>query len=48
MCFCIARVIVIGTRDYLKFKSQCSLVSYLESGMCKVGNELDNCDYTIP
>ena len=20
MCFCLARVIVIGTRDYLKFK----------------------------
>ena len=28
------------------FISQCHLVPYLETGLCKDGNELDNCDFT--
>ena len=30
-----------------KFISLCSLVPYLESDMCKDGNELDNCDFIV-
>ena len=30
-----------------KFVSQCNLVPFLESGLCNVGNELDNCDLAV-
>ena len=41
----ICSILVLKT--LFKFRWQCSLVPYLESGLCKVGNELDNCDFTV-
>ena len=29
------------------FISQCTTIPYLESGMCKLGKELDNCNFTF-
>ena len=29
------------------FISQCTSVPYLESGLCKFGKELDNCNFTF-
>ena len=29
------------------FISQCTSVPYLEKGLCKLGNELDNCNLTF-
>ena len=29
------------------FISQCTSVPYLESGLCKLGKELDNCKFTF-
>ena len=37
---------ILALKSLFKFISQCVLVPYLESGLCKDGNELDNCDFT--
>ena len=34
------------SKTLFKFISQCCLVPYLESGLCKDGNELKHCDFT--
>ena len=34
-------------KTLIKFVSQCSLVSYVESGLWNVGNELENCDFAV-
>ena len=34
-------------KTLFKFVSQCSLVPCLESGLCNVGNELDNYDFAV-
>ena len=38
---------ILVLQTLFKLLSQCSLVSYLESDLCKDGNELDNCDFTV-
>ena len=35
---------ILNFKPLLKFVSQCNLVPFLESGLCNVVNELDNCD----
>ena len=39
---------ILVLKSLFKFISQCNLVPYLESSMCKDGTELDNCDSTVP
>ena len=34
-------------KTLFNFISQCTLVPYLESGSCKLGKELDNCNFTF-
>ena len=34
-------------KTLFKFISQCTLVPYLESGLCKFDNELDNCNFAF-
>ena len=38
---------ILNLKTLLKFVSQCNLVPFLESGLCNVGNELDNCDFAV-
>ena len=38
---------ILILQTLFKFVSQCSLVPYLESSLCNVGNELDNCDLEL-
>ena len=38
---------ILVLKSLFKFISQCSLVPFLENGMVKDGNELDNCDFTV-
>ena len=37
----------LNLKTLLKFVSQCSLVPYLESRLCNVGNGLDFCDFAV-
>ena len=34
-------------KTLFSFISQCTSVPYLESGLCKLGKELDNCNFTF-
>ena len=36
---------ILNLKTLFKFVSQCPLVPFLESGLCNVGNELDNWDF---
>ena len=36
---------ILNLKPLLKFVSQCNLVPFLESGLCNVVDELDNCDF---
>ena len=38
---------ILVLQTLFKLLSQCSLVPYLESDLCKDGNELDKCDFTV-
>ena len=38
---------ILNLKTLLKFVSQCNLVPFLESGLCNVVNELDNCDFAV-
>ena len=38
---------ILILKPLLKFVSQCNLVPFLESGLCNVVNELDNCDFAV-
>ena len=38
---------ILNLKTLFKFVSQCNLVPFLESGLCNVGNELDNCDFAV-
>ena len=38
---------ILNLKTLFKFVSQCNLVPFLESGLCSVGNELDNCDFAV-
>ena len=38
------RYLLLKTLFY--FISQCTSIPYLESGLCKLGKELDNCNFT--
>ena len=38
---------ILNLKTLFKFVSQGSLVPYLESGLCSVRNELDNCDFAV-
>ena len=38
---------ILNLKTLLKVVSQCNLVPFLESGLCNVGNELDNCDFAV-
>ena len=42
---CPCSILVLHT--LFKLLSQCSLVPYLESDLCKDGNELDDCDFIV-
>ena len=36
---------ILNLKILFKFVSQCNLVPFLESRLCNVGHELDNCDF---
>ena len=38
---------ILNLKTLFMFVSQCNLVPFLESGLCNVGNELDNCDFAV-
>ena len=38
---------ILKLKTLFKFASQCNLVPFLESRLCNVGNELDNCDFAV-
>ena len=38
---------ILKLKTLFKFVSQCRLVPYIESKLCHVGNELDNCDFAV-
>ena len=38
---------ILNLKTLFKFVSQCNLVPFLESRLCNVGNELDNCDFAV-
>ena len=38
---------ILNLKTLFKFVSQCNLVPVLESRLCNVGNELDNCDFAV-
>ena len=43
----LSSCIILNLKTLFKFVSQCSFVPYLESDLCNVGNELDNCDFAV-
>ena len=38
---------ILNLKPLLMSVSQCNLVPFLESGLCNVVNELDNCDFAV-
>ena len=38
---------ILNLKSLVKFVSQCNLVPFLESGLCNVVKELDNCDFAV-
>ena len=38
---------ILNLKTLFKFVSQCNLVPFLESRLCNVENELDNCDFAV-
>ena len=38
---------ILILKTLFKFVSQCNSVPFLESGLCNVKNELDNCDFAV-
>ena len=38
---------ILNLKTLNKFVSKCNLVPFLESELCNVGNELDNCGFAV-
>ena len=38
---------ILILKTLFKFVSQCNLVPFLQSRLCNVRNELDNCDFAV-
>ena len=43
----LSSCIILTLKTLFKFVSQGNLVPFLESGLCNVVNELDNCDVAV-